>query len=894
MVLDYPQPAASPATPVTATSTTVKSGAVPETQSVNPGAAQAGNPPSQLPTIADTAVKAGRSSLVGQSHADNNEELRRKDPITTQVEKPQNQPGNFTPIAIGVGSNKTATAESPKLSPQPTQPAQQHLLSAPRPSPPPPPPQQQTPQQPHPHQHQHPPQQDHPHPVPEPQHPHPHPHPGPPHTLQFQEPAPHHQARAQIPPPSHQHQQPPPQPYQHHHHTLPQQPPPPPAPVTSRSPLHQAQVSQFHSHPQPQPVLRSQAPLHRTTLSKPVIMDPPAVRKQSQPQQVAVMGFPSPTQDYATLNPKFVDDCTRMNFAIQQSLPEAVRRIVRDHWQKCLLGSDFHQAFVLNASIHHAIPSMTQRAVRDFGSKMVDDAKHELMAHFTTEALDEVADVIISKASDSFLDKCLEKRLLTIEAKPLIKALAKAERLGYEPGDVIQDDERERVIPQEAYPGTEAAAPTNGYHARPSQPPPTYQQESQRQLQCMKCFRTFVYASAYDHHTKYNVCSQLPPTVNGFEHSCPHCGQGFTRIDGLQAHLDMKVCGNFGRPLKIPIPPPRTAPAPQPQPSSPAILPSASSRTSPTNDYSLAQPQSTPVHPSLASRAAAAAPGSSQSPIAADPYAHLSKAEMEAMNEELRQAELKYAPRFAEAEKIPDETTRRARIEGLRNSFGTKQSMIRKKYGVRLRERRTKAEIMAERERMGLKRAEKEKARAMAQAQKNGMNPSPRAEATSRPAGGGSGWTAANTPRANTAWDEHDAKRRRVGDAGDYQTPYKSQAGETPTRKTHSVSEVTSDFPASQPTKVYEQSGVRVEIHEPSAGRHQSDTRPATPASGVPNGHSGRPSGAQEQGSSEKQPVVVDDSSSSSDDEDIPSTLPTHVRKSLASGGTTTSLLQNS
>jgi hypothetical protein len=78
-------------------------------------------------------------------------------------------------------------------------------------------------------------------------------------------------------------------------------------------------------------------------------MDPPGARKQGQQQQRgSPMGFPSPTQDYATINPKFVDDCTRMNFAIQQSLPEAVRRIVRDHWEKCLLGSEFHQAFIVS------------------------------------------------------------------------------------------------------------------------------------------------------------------------------------------------------------------------------------------------------------------------------------------------------------------------------------------------------------------------------------------------------------------------------------------------------------------------------------------------------------------------------------------------------------------
>jgi hypothetical protein len=45
---------------------------------------------------------------------------------------------------------------------------------------------------------------------------------------------------------------------------------------------------------------------------------------------------------------KFHDDCTRMTFSIQQSVPEAVRRMVRDNWEKCLLGSDFHQAFIVS------------------------------------------------------------------------------------------------------------------------------------------------------------------------------------------------------------------------------------------------------------------------------------------------------------------------------------------------------------------------------------------------------------------------------------------------------------------------------------------------------------------------------------------------------------------
>ncbi|KXX83394.1 hypothetical protein MMYC01_200169 [Madurella mycetomatis] len=639
-------------------------------------------------------------------------------------------------------------------------------------------------------------------------------------------------------------------------------------------------------------------------------MDPPAVRRQAQTQQRAT-GFPSPTQDYKRINPKFTDDCTRMTFAIQQSLPEAVRRIVRDHWEKCLLGSEFHQAFILNASIHHALPSITQRAVRDFGGKMVAESRDEIIGHFTAADLDQVADLIISKASDSFLDKCLEKRLLTIEAKPLVNALAKAERLGYDPNDVVQEDQHERAIPQEAYPGAAAAA--NGFQSGPS--PPSAGYPPQHPLQCMKCFRTFVHSSAYDHHMRYNVCSQIPPTTNGFEHSCQHCGQGFTRLEELLAHIDHKICGNFGQTVKSargPGRPPRTTPVAQPSPV--PILPSMAPQSPTTNGHPSAQPtqpQSTPVHASVASRAAAATPGSTGSPNISDPYAHLSEKQMQSMNEELQAAELKYAPRFAEAEQIADETARRARIEGLRNSFGTKQSMIRKKYGVRLRERRTKAEIQAERERMGIKRAEKERARASIGAQQRIESPATTADPNPRPVGG-SGWTAANTPRASSsAWEEHDAKRRRIDDSGGYQTPYKSMADETPMRKTLSVSEmgggpsgssataVTHDTalpPPSQPSRVYEQSSAWVEVHDPpktdQPGRAptvkpESRSQSATPTGSDAGAANGRSLDERHAGEKRGRVTIDDDSSSSGDDEDIPSALPTHVRKSLG-----TSLLQ--
>lgn len=263
-------------------------------------------------------------------------------------------------------------------------------------------------------------------------------------------------------------------------------------------------------------------------------MDPPG-NKISNPTMRGG-GYPSPTMDHATINPKFVDDVARITYAIQQSLGDAVRRAIRDNWEKCLLGTDFHQAFVLNASIHHATVPMTKRAIRDFGSKMVKAGKADLLEHFSQADLDVVSDTILAKASHSFLDKALELRLRTIEAKPLVDALSRAERLGYESNDVVEQDNnhQERVIPSDSPPATHSAArpasyvPTGGSATRASGTDP------KAPWQCTVCYRTFTQQSAYDHHMRKQVCTRAPALPEGFRYSCAHCGQGFTTTVGLQ------------------------------------------------------------------------------------------------------------------------------------------------------------------------------------------------------------------------------------------------------------------------------------------------------------------------------------------------------------------------
>lgn len=87
---------------------------------------------------------------------------------------------------------------------------------------------------------------------------------------------------------------------------------------------------------------------------------------------------------------------------------------------------------------------------------MVNTLKAEAIPRLTTKDLDGAVDVLLSKASDDFLDKALLRRLGTIPARRLLNSLAKAERLGYDVTDTVKETENkkgEQVIPslQNAY-----------------------------------------------------------------------------------------------------------------------------------------------------------------------------------------------------------------------------------------------------------------------------------------------------------------------------------------------------------------------------------------------------------------------------------------------------------
>lgn len=116
-------------------------------------------------------------------------------------------------------------------------------------------------------------------------------------------------------------------------------------------------------------------------------------------------------------------------------------------------------------------------------------------------------------------------------------------------------------------------------------------------------------------------------------------------------------------------------------------------------------PSSTPIHHQVQSSqpAASATSASNSSPATGlhDPYGHLTSAQRREMDIQLAGAESLYAERMRQAQRdISNPGELKVRLDSLKNSLATKQSMVRKKYGVKLRERKTRAEMAEQRARM--------------------------------------------------------------------------------------------------------------------------------------------------------------------------------------------------
>ncbi|KAH6676913.1 hypothetical protein F5X68DRAFT_193552 [Plectosphaerella plurivora] len=498
-------------------------------------------------------------------------------------------------------------------------------------------------------------------------------------------------------------------------------------------------------------------PVEDATLGTEALPPPPPVVPSSASPPVA-------NAKHVTNAAAFNDEYAQLSALLRRSSAGAVRRVVRDNWEKCLLGTEFHTTFVTNVAVHHASGGILQRALGDFGGRLVQEGTTQIANLLTQKHLDDVFTILLPKMSDRFLDAAVAYWLPSIPAQRLLNHLARAERLGYDADDIEEEaDEPEPLIPatmSAPRPPANPPPPPVHQHAQtptytqPTQqglstlpppkaapvPPPRHSQHQVSQngqaptdgadtpFTCSSCHKTFIHEAAFRYHHRKAVCKRdlLGPLLS----QCPFCYKGFASDGGLSYHLLNNVCGVSGgtpndlariersvvdaskasssasspalmtpqstaqAPRQTPVPVPvlgsRGIPGPvAAMSSSPAGPPPIQSDLLPGFHQHYAPAPATPTPPTPNNQALRAG-------------AHLEPAQRAAMEAEMRRAEDNLKNKIDEAKRSWDPADLERRLSSLRNSHATKQSQIRKKYGIRLRTRRGPSAMIEERLRVGL------------------------------------------------------------------------------------------------------------------------------------------------------------------------------------------------
>ncbi|KAI2638055.1 hypothetical protein GGS21DRAFT_549112 [Xylaria nigripes] len=440
-----------------------------------------------------------------------------------------------------------------------------------------------------------------------------------------------------------------------------------------------------------QPVVSPALELHQnhqdqlsTTLTPfdPLCLAQPLTPRQTESQfqttGSAPRRFPSPESDHAIHISTFNRDLSLLGDAIHQACPPAVREVMRDNWKKSVLGSEFHFTFLFNAITRYTSGDFQRHTIRSFGQNLVIGARQEIASHLRQQDIDAIASTILAKCSDGFLDKALEQRLKTINARALINALARAERLGYEVSDILEE-KNERVIPGPVQVHNPPAAPPAAQRPLPVHTAPhglAYQVQPPRvmppanSLHCKLCWRSFKHKRAYEYHMNKQLCTKPVTDIARRRFTCEECGAIFATKLGQQYHIANAVCGprDSATPSSsspaIPTPRPETQYAHQPIPSA---------QVAPTSS----QPYSVPPRRDNL-------PMENARVLHANSLNHLHPSQKAQFMEELKQIQMTHAAQCKEAEKIEDPAKGRALLASLHRSLNTKRGLLEHKYGLKL------------------------------------------------------------------------------------------------------------------------------------------------------------------------------------------------------------------
>ncbi|KAJ3479113.1 hypothetical protein NLG97_g8404 [Lecanicillium saksenae] len=193
---------------------------------------------------------------------------------------------------------------------------------------------------------------------------------------------------------------------------------------------------------------------------------------------------------------------------------------------------------------------------------------------------------------------------------------------------------------------------------------------------CERCNRPCAGIKALQVHSRTGLCGSPPVPLNRFGREyCLYCGQRFLGgPTGLRYHIEHTVCGQY-------------------------TDEHADALTSLFADAEAVQRRlrAAAETPRAAPAASQASPG--QSPGPSDPYAVLTPNERIAFDAEMAKADQKYADNLKKARELPPDQ-QKAEFARVKNIYNNKQSVTRKKYGIRLRDRKSRADVEGERNRM--------------------------------------------------------------------------------------------------------------------------------------------------------------------------------------------------
>ncbi|KAM3513480.1 hypothetical protein MY11210_002868 [Beauveria gryllotalpidicola] len=428
-----------------------------------------------------------------------------------------------------------------------------------------------------------------------------------------------------------------------------------------------------------------------------------------QRPQVAQAPFSFPSPNLPPDHPRAFDDAVLHAKNVMRAYePAVLRQAVRELWELTLVGSDYHSSFIFSTMLHRAPPATLSRSIELHGARAVKAATSEIAKHLSRESLDLVATILLPKLSPVFLDKALALRLESIQAQQLVNALGRAERLGYDVRDMVTGTgtgtgtgnytglpRQEKVIPT-ANPipvppasmlprGPQAAQLSRSGSGSASSAAallPSDQEIMKLGIAfCENCNRPCAGFKALLAHRRSGLCGRPPAPLEklGKEY-CLFCGQHFTGNGGLAYHRNNNVCGQYTSEhtdalTRLFTDADHVWKRQQLQVNtSKAEAPVNSSRSTPQ----LSQGARTPK---------------------TDPYIGLDANSRLAFDAAMARIEYQYQDGQKKAANLPP-MQQKAELARLKNLYNNKQSTTRKKFGIRLRERRSKSEIDEERSRM--------------------------------------------------------------------------------------------------------------------------------------------------------------------------------------------------